>query len=34
MPALAGVDLSESDSTLLTGVEALRAHGVYVGGLA
>jgi Leucine-rich repeat (LRR) protein len=34
MHALAGVDLSESDPTRLTGVEALRAKGVFVGGLA
>lgn len=34
MPLLAGVDLSESDSTRLVGVEALRDSGVYVGGLA
>jgi internalin A len=34
MPALEGVDLSESDSHRLTGVEALRAKGIFVGGLA
>jgi Leucine-rich repeat (LRR) protein len=34
MPALKGVDLSASDSTRLTGIEALRAKGVFVGGLA
>jgi internalin A len=34
MPALGGVDLSESDPTLLRGIEALRAKGVFVGGLA
>jgi internalin A len=34
MPALEGVDLSESDFTQLTGIEDLRAKGVFVGGLA
>ncbi|WP_433289354.1 leucine-rich repeat domain-containing protein [Pseudonocardia sp. CA-142604] len=34
MPALKGVDLSESDSTRLAGIEALRAKGIFVGGLA
>ncbi|GAA3096779.1 hypothetical protein GCM10010464_70390 [Pseudonocardia yunnanensis] len=34
MPALEGVDLSESDPTRVTGIEALRAKGVFVGGLA
>ena len=34
MPALTGVDLSESDPTAIIGVEALRARGVFVGGLA
>jgi len=30
---ISGVDLSEGDSTLLTGVEALRTKGLHVGGL-
>jgi internalin A len=34
MPAPTAVDLAESDATVLTGVEALRARGVFVGGLA
>jgi len=34
LPSLLGVDLSETDPTGLTGVEELRAAGVYVGGLA
>jgi internalin A len=34
MPALEGVDLSGSDPTRITGVEALRAKGIFVGGLA
>lgn len=34
MPALIGVDLSGSDSNRLTGIQELRDHGVYVGGLA
>ena len=34
LPSLLGVDLSETDPTGLTGIEELRAAGIYVGGLA
>jgi internalin A len=34
MPALRGVDLEGSDPSRLTGIEKLRADGIYVGGLA
>jgi hypothetical protein len=34
MPALQGVDLEGSDPSRLTGIQKLRADGIYVGGLA
>jgi Leucine-rich repeat (LRR) protein len=34
LPSLIGVDLSETDPAGLTGIDELRARGVYVGGLA